>query len=168
MNISDFTPEELRIAMGRYRSHKESAIYNRKIEFNLTFDEWITIWLQSGHWLERGTRGNQYCMSRFNDSGSYSVGNVEIKTNSENIKEGQLKRVGTYAASGKRISATKKGVDLTSDHRKALSIAKKGRTDLYDHCQHTCIYCGKQGNPGPIAMHTRYCKYASNEHQKIS
>lgn len=159
MKLSDFTPEQFKIAKGRYMSHKHSAIYNRKIEFKLTFEEWIDIWLKSGHWLERGNKGYQYCMSRFNDTGAYELGNVEIKTNSKNIIEGSTHRKTSYKVSGKKISATKSGVNLTAAHRNALSAARLGRTDLYDHCQTSCVYCGKTGNPGPITMHTRYCKH---------
>lgn len=158
MKVTDLTTEQLRIAKGRYMSHKHSAIYNRKIEFKLTFEEWLDIWVNSGHWFNRGTKKDQYCMSRYNDEGPYAVGNVEIKTNSENLIEGQMHRKTSYADTAKKISLTKAGVSLTHSHRKALSNAKKGRTDLYDHCQITCVHCGKIGNPGPITMHSRYCK----------
>lgn len=59
----------------------------RGISWSLTFPEWYEIWLSSGFLELRGTGKEFYCMSRLEDSGGYAVGNVEIKTNSENGKE---------------------------------------------------------------------------------
>ncbi len=59
----------------------------RGIPFLLTFDEWWKIWRDSGHWPDRGTRQNQYCMARFGDKGPYSVNNVRITTVGENCAE---------------------------------------------------------------------------------
>jgi hypothetical protein len=54
------------------------------ILFKLTFNEWLDIWIASGHLKDRGRRKHQYCMSRKNDYGNYEVGNVEIVQNTEN------------------------------------------------------------------------------------
>jgi hypothetical protein len=59
----------------------------RGIRWNLTFEEWCDIWFASGKWAERGKGGNQYCMARKHDEGSYSVDNVVIITNRENMRE---------------------------------------------------------------------------------
>jgi len=69
-----------------YHSCKQNA-KKRKIQFLLSFDEWLSIWVQSGKLEKRGAAPNQYCMARFNDSGHYQVGNVKIITMAENNKE---------------------------------------------------------------------------------
>ncbi len=60
----------------------------REIEFNLTFDQWYSIWVESGHYEDRGKRIGQYCMSRCGDKGAYEVGNVFIQLHSKNVSDG--------------------------------------------------------------------------------
>jgi hypothetical protein len=65
----------------------------RGIDWDLSFDAWIKIWTDSGHWHERGIKSNNaYVMSRLGDQGPYSVDNVVIKTNYANVMEGNLGR----------------------------------------------------------------------------
>ncbi len=59
----------------------------RSIEFLLTFEEWLKIWVDSGHYFERGCRKGQYVMVRKGDNGPYAVGNVRITTVEENRAE---------------------------------------------------------------------------------
>lgn len=84
--------EEMKIAKQRYRTQHGECRYRKDklgnpIEMRLTFNEWLNIWLTSGHWHERGCRKGQYVMSRYNDIGHYEIGNVEIKTAGDNIRE---------------------------------------------------------------------------------
>lgn len=53
----------------------------------LTFEEWLQIWVDSGHLHERGRKRGQYVMSRVNDLGSYEVGNVFIQTGKQNNRD---------------------------------------------------------------------------------
>src|SRR5215831_15469175 len=69
-----------------YDLHKGSA-KQRGIPFDLTYEEWLSIWTASGRMAERGSGLNQYCMARFNDEGGYSIDNVRIITNAENSAE---------------------------------------------------------------------------------
>lgn len=69
-----------------YRDCKYGA-KERSIEFLLTFDEWLKIWIDSGHFHERGRSNHQYQMARFGDKGPYTVGNVRIITCAENHAE---------------------------------------------------------------------------------
>ena len=68
-----------------YKQHKGS-VRNRKdrtgalIEFKLTYEEWLDIWLQSGKLHLRGRGKGKYCMCRKDDLGHYEVGNVYIDT----------------------------------------------------------------------------------------
>jgi len=63
----------------KYYNHKSSA-RQRGIKFNLTYDQWLNIWLISGKIKQRGF----YCMSRIKDKGAYEIGNVFIQTNAQN------------------------------------------------------------------------------------
>ena len=86
------TDKELKIAKQKYKDHIGNCRgridrLGNPIEFRLTFDQWIDIWLTSGHWHERGNKCGQYVMSRFNDLGHYELDNVEIKTVEENHLE---------------------------------------------------------------------------------
>lgn len=59
----------------------------RGIEFKLTFQQWLRIWLASGRWGQRGPRRGQYVMARFGDVGPYEEGNVKIIRSEENRAE---------------------------------------------------------------------------------
>jgi hypothetical protein len=74
---------------GRYLQHRDNATARGK-SFELTLEEWITIWTEAlgpNYLSMRGHRGDQYCMARLGDKGPYKVGNVKICTNSENARE---------------------------------------------------------------------------------
>lgn len=69
-----------------YRTHKANA-KKRGIGFLLTYQEWLKIWVDSGHLSERGNKPDQYVMARNRDRGPYAVGNVRIITARENSIE---------------------------------------------------------------------------------
>ena len=68
-----------------YHSQRQNAA-TRGIGWELTLWQWWTIWKESGHWEERG-RGQAYAMCRKLDQGPYSVDNVYIATNAENMRD---------------------------------------------------------------------------------
>ena len=68
----------------KFNKHKASAKF-RGIDFQFTFEEWCEMW--KPYWDNRGTKDNQYVMSRKGDTGPYSKENCVIKTWSENRKE---------------------------------------------------------------------------------
>ena len=70
----------------KYNCQKNSAVL-RGIDFLLTFDEWLNIWISSGHLDQRGCRTGQYNMSRINDIGPYAVGNVFIQKHEDNLSQ---------------------------------------------------------------------------------
>lgn len=76
----------------KYNTKSRTDVEGKQILFNLTFEQWLGIWQESGHLHERGNKKGQYCMSRFNDLGHYEVGNVHIQPNAENSRERQLRR----------------------------------------------------------------------------
>jgi len=70
---------------GQYCRHKANA-KRRGVPFKLTFVEWMTIWMESGKWPQRGNKKGQYCMGRRNDMGAYEMGNVAIVLHEQNTR----------------------------------------------------------------------------------
>lgn len=85
-NSWNFTSSQWRSAYRKYQAHKASTP-SRGIAFELTFEQWVDVWVTSGHWHERGNRVGQYVMSRKHDDGAYAVGNVRIAPVIENLIE---------------------------------------------------------------------------------
>lgn len=78
---------DLHAALRHAYSGQKCAAGQRGIAFNLTFDEWLNVWLSSGRLSERGRGKGSYCMSRYNDEGAYEVNNVFIQAFEDNIAE---------------------------------------------------------------------------------
>lgn len=88
------------IALGMRRPFTQQR-YNaraRGIEWRFSFGDWCRLWLASGKWKERGRGAANCCMSRNNDCGAYKLGNVSIKSNSDNGREAISKWVGKKKA----------------------------------------------------------------------
>ena len=62
----------------------------RNIKFQLTYEQWLQIWMDSGHLPQRGKGEGMYVMSRHGDKGPYAVGNVSIILHAENVRDGRL------------------------------------------------------------------------------
>jgi hypothetical protein len=97
-----------------FRVQKRSAIKVRGISWELTFDEWIKVWIDSGHLHERGRKRGQYVMARFRDQGPYSASNVKIVTCSQNNSEQKPVWLGKA---------------LSEEHKKKLQKANLGHTN---------------------------------------
>ena len=123
----------------RKRSIK-SAFYDHKkgaarghIPFLLTFEEWLKIWVDSGHMHERGCRKGEYVMARFGDKGPYAIGNVKIITCNENCSDANRGRKRSDETCQK-ISAVRKGKPtrtgavLSSKTKRKISKTKKGNS----------------------------------------
>lgn len=81
------TTKYIKTAKGRYSAHKANA-RKRGVPFLLTYDEWLCIWMQSGHFNARGNKtANGYVMARHGDRGPYAVGNVAIIRHGDNVVE---------------------------------------------------------------------------------
>ena len=83
------TEEEIKSAKKKYWAHQSNAV-RRKIAWEFTFETWIELWIQSGHWYRRGIRNGQYVMSRKGDAGPYSPSNVFIQSTEYNVRDGSL------------------------------------------------------------------------------
>lgn len=91
-NNMQLNDNEMKLASLQYQKQRNFCKrridkLGNQIEMKLTFEEWLNIWLSSGHYHERGNKRGQYVMSRLNDIGHYEIGNIEIKTVRENIIE---------------------------------------------------------------------------------
>lgn len=67
-----------------FSSHRNGA-REREIPFEMTFDEWWTLWKPYFHLRGRGA--NDFCMARQDDKGPYKVGNVHMTTKLGNAAE---------------------------------------------------------------------------------
>lgn len=80
------TAKQMRTAKIQYRSQLSNAKV-RNIEWDFTFETWLTLWLCSGKYFLRGCKMHQYCMARHGDKGPYSESNVSIITMLDNCKQ---------------------------------------------------------------------------------
>jgi hypothetical protein len=97
----------------------------RGIVWDLSFNNWMEIWRESGHLAQRGRGDGKYCMARFGDTGPYSVGNVYITTHNQNSKD--MLQFGCQTPEARaNLSMAMKGVKKSPEHRANLSRALKG------------------------------------------
>lgn len=147
---------ELAIAKMKYRNCKKAKYridrIGNPIEFKLTFEEWITIWLDSGHWFERGRGAGKYVMSRRDDIGNYEVGNVFIQTFNNNSRESAVRGKGRTRPEGfgDKISAKLKGVPKKYPvwNKGTVGIQKSGMEGKH-HTENAKASIGK-ANSKPI------------------
>ena len=105
----------------------------RGIGFSLTFSQWLNIWIESGHLLERGCKRGHFVMARFGDCGPYAVGNVEIILHGENAAQAHRGKI-VSAATRRKLSLAKIGKPKSAEHRRKLSHALKGRSLPPEQC----------------------------------
>lgn len=126
------TDERLTRWLRAYRQHRASA-RGRRIGFELTFSQWLNIWLESNHLLERGCKRGHFVMSRPGDRGPYAVGNVEIILHGENAAQAHRGKI-VSAATRRKLSLAKIGKPKSAEHRRKLSLALKGRSLPPEQC----------------------------------
>jgi hypothetical protein len=129
----------------KFREHRKHAAV-RGVPFLMIFEQWWSIWQQSGHWHERGVGRGKYVMARLGDRGPYAVGNVKIILWEENAAEREFSPEERAAIArrnrdrGPRSAETKAKISAKSkgnrsmlgrkhsiDTRRRLSIAAKHR-----------------------------------------
>jgi hypothetical protein len=86
-------------------TQQKSNVRQRGLEMRLTFEEWKQIWLDSGHWSERGRGACKYCMMRKGDKGHYEIGNVFIGTGAQNVSDGNIGRPNSEETKRKKSAA---------------------------------------------------------------
>jgi hypothetical protein len=117
-----------------YSNHKSGTRgrtdrHGNPIAFNISLEEWVNWWHETGHYHERGPRKDQYVMARIGDLGNYELGNIECKTQAENAREGQLGRVkGPLSAAAKDNLREKRKLQVCSDEtRQKMRLARLGK-----------------------------------------
>lgn len=119
----------------KYYEHRQNA-RRRNIEFALTYNEWIDIWMQSGHWEKRGRGAGKYVMCRYGDTGPYAVGNVYIDTQEHN---------GYLANAGKTQNLNhinKRKEALTGKKKSTIAIQNNTLAQL-QRPKYNCPHCNK-------------------------
>jgi hypothetical protein len=80
-SVSDITEEGIIFLQRKYKvktKHSRIDKMGNPIHMKLSFDEWLEIWISSGHLHEMGCGRSQYCLSRINDIGHYEKENVFV------------------------------------------------------------------------------------------
>ena len=83
-----------RIPQDCFRNQKGQAKF-RGISWSLSLYEWWSIWAESKKWELKGRGVGEFVMGRKQDSGGYSLDNVEITSSTLNI-------ISSYGESGSR------------------------------------------------------------------
>ena len=127
MSNLQMSKEEFRAAKRKYQLQSYMA-GSRGIGWELTLEEWITWWLSTGHYHERGNRKGQYVMSRIGDTGPYKIGNIRCITSAQNISEAHKGKKTPIEAIAKRLETQKRNNKPISEQtRKNLSESHKGK-----------------------------------------
>jgi hypothetical protein len=124
----------------KWLDHAKRAA-KRGIRFELTYEQWIEIWIASGQILNRGMELGQYVMGRNNDTGPYAVGNVSIITGAQNVRDANIRlSPGFYKRwTDERREAHSKaltGRKVSEETRTKMSEAAKARWAL-EHGERT-------------------------------
>ena len=101
----------------------------RGIDFDLTYEEWLEIWISSGFAHLRGNGIGKYCMGRHNDIGPYSVDNVSIISSQKNSSDskGSLNYKHTEESKAKIRAARAKQKFTAESNRKRSEAMKRYR-----------------------------------------
>ena len=106
----------------KFRAQRGKA-KQRGIGWELTFEQWIGLWNESGKFALRGRRTGQFVMARNGDSGPYAVWNVKIKKCNTNLSEAyEFKPCG-----GKLNLGKGRGWTLLSRGNKRYQVMARGK-----------------------------------------
>jgi hypothetical protein len=96
MSVTSMADAPIKIDMVKARdaftTHRRNATKLRGVGWELTFEEWLSVWIESGRWAQRGRGLDFYCMCRNGDVGPYKIGNVFIGRFSENSQTTKKKK----------------------------------------------------------------------------
>ena len=70
----------------------------REIEFPISLEDWLELWLDSGKWKQRGKGAKKYQMCRYGDVGPYSRTNCYIATGEQNQWDAHQIPIGEHRA----------------------------------------------------------------------
>lgn len=128
-----------------YNDQKSRAL-NRGIDFELSFEDWLTLWTESGKLDSRGRGVGKFCMGRIDSNRGYTLSNSIIepfcKNSSRTMAEGRALAMNKnidYAARSKKANS-KENLMRKSDLMKVL---KRGNTNNLGREWFTEISTGK-------------------------
>ena len=129
---------KMRKAFLRWREQRYNADH-RGIPFELTLADWLSIWIGSGRYHQRGRRSGEFVMSRPGDKGPYSVGNVAIVLAQVNLDEGRRHPCApkTRAKIARRLKGNTNGAGHVASgaarKRMRKGCAERSKTDWLAH-----------------------------------
>jgi hypothetical protein len=128
--VKDYGQRKSQLKSGKFLDRERKPYY-----MNLSIDEWLDIWINSGKIEFRGTGSGKYCMMRNNDIGSYELDNVSIgliEVNSKDAGKGRtpwnkgVKGLPTPSRKGAiPWNKGKKTQPMTTGQKEALSLRIK-------------------------------------------
>lgn len=111
---------------GKYQQQMLQA-RQRGIPWEFTFDEWWSLWQESGKWEMRGKRAGQYVMARRGDIGPYSSANVYICTAEENHTEANRIRYAGHVKAPKRPTRQPRGWTYIAGRKRPYQVMYRDR-----------------------------------------
>jgi hypothetical protein len=72
--------------MRSYFQDQRGNAKRRGIRWELTYSQWLGLWMASGKIKLRGRKWDEFCMARPGDAGPYSIDNVIIISNADNYR----------------------------------------------------------------------------------
>ena len=108
----------------KYIDQKRQFKFQNKTDafFQLTFEEWLDLWMSSGHYDERGRKQDQYALYRPDPTQPLSKHNAIISTNHERVKKINLGKKCSDETKEK-MRQKKLGVPKSEEHKRNMSIA---------------------------------------------
>ena len=131
MSIGDNMDNEdySRFLKQKISASKRKDKNGNQIQWQLTFDEWLSWWAATGHYAERGRGRGYYVMSRINDVGPYSLSNIECKLFEDNFSEGVkgYKKTAEHVA---KVALANKGLKLTPAQMAKRNASRRANAAL--------------------------------------
>lgn len=121
-----------RISFLGFKSNRLNYCKKKGQEFNfdLTFEQWLKVWVDSGKMDQRGRKAHEYCMSRKDRYKPYTYENMIIVVRrqlcAENTK-GRFTGVPKSEKQKQKMREAKLGVKKSDEHKTAMSAAHTAR-----------------------------------------
>lgn len=123
--------------LARFKQQRWRALA-RGIEWELTFDEWLSIWTASGHFAERGKRAGQYVMGRKGDICLFTQNIKDAFINNPHYTHTSVLGTGrgwTYRAGARKpyqVVVSKKYIGVFATQHEAEAAYRAGVRDRHE------------------------------------
>ena len=119
----------LNVRLRKYKQHRKSA-KQRGIPWLFTYVSWSRIWMESGHYHERGCHKGQYVMSRPGDKGPYATYNVKIVQVGYNHSEKKMSKEARTKIS-RSMMGNQRGLGHINSAEMRVKISKRMMGNKY-------------------------------------